>query len=61
MSIHKKSSSLATKQLFGTQILVAEDNNVNQLVIRSMLESLGANIYIVENGEYAVNHYREHH
>jgi len=50
-----------TKQLFGTQILVAEDNNVNQLVIRSMLESLGANIYIVENGEEAVNHYREHH
>ncbi len=60
-STHKKSSSVATKQLFGTQILVAEDNNVNQLVIRSMLESLGANIYIVENGEDAVNHYREHH
>jgi len=58
---HKKQSSVATKQLFGTQILVAEDNIVNQLVIRSMLESLGANIYIVENGEDAVNHYREHH
>jgi len=56
-----KTPSVAPKQLFGTQILVAEDNNVNQLVIRSMLESLGANIYIVENGEDAVNHYREYH
>jgi len=56
-----RAATKINKQLFGTQILVAEDNNVNQLVIRSMLESLGANIYIVENGQEAVNHYREHH
>ncbi|NMM42521.1 CHASE domain-containing protein [Pseudoalteromonas arctica] len=36
------------------KILVAEDNSVNQLVIKAMLSSLGITPTLVENGELAV-------
>ncbi|MBL4836698.1 MAG: response regulator [Kordiimonadaceae bacterium] len=36
-------------------ILLAEDNYVNQLVITRMLEKLGAEVTIVENGQLAVD------
>ncbi|ASD63143.1 response regulator [Bdellovibrio bacteriovorus] len=35
-------------------ILVAEDNTVNQLIVRGMLVKLGHNITMVENGKLAV-------
>ncbi|MFV8249848.1 response regulator [Bdellovibrio bacteriovorus] len=35
-------------------ILVAEDNTVNQLIVRGMLVELGHNITMVENGKLAV-------
>lgn len=37
------------------KILVAEDNEMNQVLIESILESTGANITIVENGKLAVD------
>ncbi|MFV8258235.1 response regulator [Bdellovibrio bacteriovorus] len=35
-------------------ILVAEDNTVNQLIVRGMLVKLGHNITMVENGKLAL-------
>lgn len=36
------------------KILIAEDNNINQLIIERMFDSLGHQIFIVENGAEAV-------
>ena len=38
--------------LAGLSILLAEDNPMNQLVARSMLEAAGATVHIVENGAW---------
>ena len=42
-------------------ILVAEDNPVNQMVIKAMLGSLGIVPYVVENGELAVDIAKNQH
>ena len=42
-------------------ILVAQDNPVNQMVIKAMLGSLGIIPHLVENGEEAVNIIKEQH
>jgi|JI8StandDraft_1071087.scaffolds.fasta_scaffold07248_4 signal transduction histidine kinase/ActR/RegA family two-component response regulator len=38
------------RDLRGARILVAEDNEVNQLLVRTLLESWNANVEIVDNG-----------
>ncbi len=40
--------------LQGTRVLLAEDNAVNQLLTRRMLEKLGAGVTIAENGAAAI-------
>lgn len=42
----------------GLAVLVAEDNPTNQKVIRSMLEPLGADVTVVDNGQAAVEAFR---
>jgi len=42
-------------QLPPLQILVAEDNEVNQIVIREFLENMGHEVFIVEDGEEALD------
>lgn len=42
------------------KILVAEDNSVNQLVVKAMLSSLGITPTLVENGELAVEQVKIH-
>lgn len=46
----------AIPDLRHSKILVAEDNNINQLVIESMLEPTGAHVTLVDNGQQAVQH-----
>lgn len=52
----------AREILKGTAVLVAEDNNVNQLLIRKVLEKVGCNVQIASGGTEALdamaaNHY----
>ncbi|SNT75203.1 PAS domain S-box-containing protein [Amphiplicatus metriothermophilus] len=44
--------------LHAVNILIAEDNVVNQMVVRSMLDSLGVRVRIAANGREAVDAYR---
>lgn len=43
-----------TRRLMGVRILVAEDNNVNQIVLKAMLAPEGPEVVCVDNGEAAV-------
>ncbi|WP_419147588.1 PAS domain-containing hybrid sensor histidine kinase/response regulator [Pseudoalteromonas 'SMAR'] len=47
--------SLSAPSLEGMKILIAEDNKINQVVIRSMLEATCATLTLVENGVEALN------
>ncbi|MFY8272753.1 ATP-binding protein [Pseudoalteromonas sp. SSDWG2] len=42
------------QQFLDSRVLVAEDNPINQYVIETFLEELGAEVYIVDNGKLAV-------
>ncbi|TMP65561.1 hypothetical protein CWC05_24045, partial [Pseudoalteromonas ruthenica] len=44
-----------TEKLKRLHVLVAEDNAVNKLVIKAMLDSFHITYTIVENGQQAVN------
>jgi len=50
--------SRGSQALEGVSILLAEDNALNQLVARSMLEAVGATVHIVENGQLALDFLR---
>ena len=55
--INKLSSPQNTEDQ-GLDILVAEDNEVNQIVFRQILEETGLNFKIVENGRLALASYK---
>jgi signal transduction histidine kinase/CheY-like chemotaxis protein len=42
------------------RVLVAEDNKTNQLIVQSLLEQVGIEAIISNNGEEAIEQYREH-
>lgn len=48
------SDEIETEGLGGLRILAAEDNPINQAVIRAILEAIGAEIEIAENGAVAL-------
>ncbi|WP_290581287.1 hybrid sensor histidine kinase/response regulator [Ketobacter sp.] len=48
------------EQVATLNILVAEDNKVNQMVVTGMLKKLGVGYHCVDNGAEAVAYYRDH-
>jgi CheY-like chemotaxis protein/HPt (histidine-containing phosphotransfer) domain-containing protein len=47
-------SQEAMEKLQGGRILLVEDNQINQLVARDLMESMGLQVFIADNGEQAV-------
>ena len=50
-----------TLQVAGLQFLVAEDNNVNQMVIKGILQKHGAKVVLANNGQEALQMYQRDH
>jgi signal transduction histidine kinase/CheY-like chemotaxis protein len=71
LAFEKMTESTVEKEVFGSsgmlenislanlRILIAEDNEMNQLLIKSILDNYGVSSKIVENGEQAINAIRE--
>jgi PAS domain S-box-containing protein len=55
----KETSKTPSTKTRSIRILVAEDNQVNQMIIKKMLEKLGHSVHVVSNGLEAVNTYKE--
>jgi CheY-like chemotaxis protein/two-component sensor histidine kinase len=55
VSKEEAKKSLSAPDLSSKQILVAEDNAINQVLIRSMLKSTKAKVIIAENGQLAID------
>jgi signal transduction histidine kinase/DNA-binding response OmpR family regulator len=58
---HETTKIESHASLVGRKVLVAEDNSVNQMVIRSMLKKLGVEGIFVLNGRDALDYYRRAH
>jgi signal transduction histidine kinase/CheY-like chemotaxis protein len=54
-----KEDEVAPPDIFDKIILLAEDNQVYQLIVESMLEETGAALHIAENGKEAVTLFNE--
>ena len=50
------STSLDTRRLMGKRVLLAEDNPVNQALTRRLLEDLGMEVVMADNGREALEH-----
>jgi signal transduction histidine kinase/CheY-like chemotaxis protein len=55
LPIIKTSSFLYKNNLTGMKVLVAEDNNINVLVIKRFLEKWGVHYRVANNGKYAID------
>jgi signal transduction histidine kinase/ActR/RegA family two-component response regulator len=55
--IEKVENKIEHKENFSGKVLVAEDNPNNQLLIKIILQKLGLDVTIVENGQLAVEKY----
>ena len=56
--VQKIENKIQSKENFSGRILVAEDNPNNQLLIKIILQKLGLDVTIVENGQLAVDKYQ---
>ncbi|MHC5067900.1 MAG: ATP-binding protein, partial [Planctomycetota bacterium] len=59
-STRMTASGPAAIRFDGYHVLVAEDNPVNQMVVRRQLENLGCQVFIANNGAEAVAAHHEH-
>lgn len=57
--MHSANIPAAKKKLRGARVLVAEDNPVNELLIRKILEGVGCEVRIVHNGADAFRLWKE--
>ncbi|HBO1218309.1 TPA: response regulator [Pseudomonas aeruginosa] len=48
-------------QPLGLHVLVAEDNVINQLILRDQLEELGCSVFLASNGEQALQGWQREH
>lgn len=44
----------------GNRILMAEDNEINAMIAKEILEEMGASVDVVENGQQAVDYFETH-
>ncbi len=49
----------SNKPLDGLKVLVAEDNEINQIVVMEMLKNIGANVTIADNGQHCLDIYQQ--
>ncbi|WP_440905300.1 ATP-binding protein [Catenovulum sp. SX2] len=52
--IKQRQGDILVPNLLGKKILIAEDNEINQIIIKTMMEPTGANVQIANNGSDAV-------
>ncbi|MCF5596217.1 response regulator, partial [Pseudomonas sp. PA-3-10C] len=52
-------AELHTLRPLGLHILVAEDNVINQLILRDQLEELGCSVTLTRDGEEALSHWHD--
>lgn len=57
--IESTKKEIINSKTYKGNILVAEDNTNNQLLMKLVLEELGLNVTIAQNGQEAVNTYKE--
>lgn len=51
---------ISASALNGKHVLVAEDNVVNQIIVKRALEHYGVIVYVAPNGKDAVDYYNDH-
>ena len=56
--IERRAVSSAEKPAIGLDVLIAEDNETNQIYIKYLMEKLGVSFKIVPNGRAAVDYWR---
>ncbi|MBT3584752.1 MAG: response regulator [Halobacteriovoraceae bacterium] len=49
-----------TRYFEGIKVVVVEDNIVNQIVARKMLENIGCSVIVIGNGEKAIEYFRNY-
>ncbi len=54
-----KEKTFSAPNLSGKKILVAEDNEINQLLVKSMLKATGAEVVFANNGQEAVEQFKQ--
>ena len=55
----KAKASFSTETLRGMRVLVAEDNNINQMIIEELLSSAGIEVTMADNGIMAIERLEE--
>ena len=55
----KTDGASASGRLQGLKVLMAEDNRVNQILARKLMEAQGAEVTVMNDGQQALNHLQE--